>query len=113
SWQNFCANPRGVLIATPETLPSVLPQKVLEQCFMVLDEFHLFLHWGEGFRPFLTEQFFSWSNQGIPILGLSATVDEKQMVEIKSWREPCFEKIFVINVGNMQFKNPPSTHTRY
>src|SRR5690606_23527733 len=40
-------------------------------------------------------------------------VDEKQMVEIKSWREHCFEKIFVINVGNMQFKNPPSTHTRY
>ena len=113
TWAKFCKNPRGILIATPETLPSHFPQNILEQCFMVLDEFHLFLHWGETFRPYLTEQFFSWANQGIPVLGLSATVDQSQLQEIQLWREHCFDHLFVINVGNMQFKHPPTKHTRY
>lgn len=112
-WVNFCRNPRGVLVATPETLPGRLPANIQKKCFMVLDEFHLFLHWGETFRPLLREQLYAWANQKIPILGLSATLEESQMAELKQWQDFGFDHITIIDQGNMQFKNPPTWQSHY
>lgn len=112
-WQSFAKNPQGILVATPETLPSHLPQIIVEKCVLVLDEFHLFQKWGEDFRPLLREQLYAWANLGARILGLSATVDKEQIGEVKRWRQHGFEQIIIIDIGNMRFKNPPKRILNY
>lgn len=112
-WRDFAKNPSGVVVATPETLPSHLPANVIEKCIVVLDEFHLFQKWGADFRPLLREQLYAWSNLGARILGLSATIDGEQLDEIKMWSKHAFEHINIIDLGNMRFKNPPFKIFRY
>lgn len=108
AWENFAKRPSGILVATPETLPKVLPKEVTKKCFLVLDEFHLFLDWGADFRPLLREQFYAWSEQKISILALSATVEERHQAEIYRWAEHSFQHVFQIDMGNMRFKHPPT-----
>lgn len=108
AWENFAKRPSGILVATPETLPRVLPKEVLRKCFLVLDEFHLFLDWGADFRPLLREQFYAWTEQGISILALSATIESHHQGEIHGWFNHSFNMVFQINVGNMRFKHPPT-----
>ncbi len=112
-WKSFSKKPDGVLIATPETLPSHLPQEVVQQCILVLDEFHLFQKWGEEFRPLLREQLYAWANLGARILGLSATVEDAQMNEVKKWHQHGFDFVFIVDLGNMRFKYPPEKIYRY
>ena len=113
AWVEFAKNPQGILVATPETLPSHLPAKVISECVLVLDEFHLFQTWGEEFRPLLREQLYAWANLGARILGLSATIEVDQMSEIKAWLAHGFDFIFIIDLGNMRFKNAPEKIYRY
>src|SRR5690606_34584057 len=106
-WEKFCVNPQGILIGTVETLPSTIALHVRQKCFFVLDEFHLFLQWGESFRPILMEQFFAWANQGVRFLALTATMKAKELNEVKAWVSHSFGHIFILDGGNNRFLRSP------
>ncbi len=110
----FMQNQKSFLIATPETLGPqwYLAFESLEQKpLVVLDEFHLYYLWGETFRPLLWESVMAFSNAGVNILALTATMDEQLL---KKWKHDFalnFEHLIMINQGNLTLLRPPQrTH---
>lgn len=112
-WEQFSTDPSGILIATVETLPTTIPLHVRQKCFFVLDEFHLFLQWGESFRPILLEKFFAWAHQGLRFLALTATMKDREINEVKVWVSHSFDHIFIIDVGNNRFLRRPKKIIKY
>lgn len=113
AWKHFCANPNGILIATVETLPEKMPPNIVKRCFFVFDEFHLFLQWGESFRPILREALYSWMSQGVRALALTATLKTHERDELSGWSECALDHVTIVDVGNCQFLHRPKKVDRY
>lgn len=85
-YKAFLNGRRGFLVTTIELLTEDFIEELyhLEQkVLFVLDEFHLFYHWGESFRPLLHDRFLCILNHEFPILGVTATMDENVMNSLK------------------------------
>lgn len=85
-YELFLKGRRGFLVTTIE----LLSEEFIEQLFyteqkvlFVLDEFHLFYHWGETFRPLLHDRFLGILNYHFPVLAVTATMDEAVMERLK------------------------------
>ena len=109
-YQKFLKSRKAFLVTTVELLSEefvaelfIQEQKVL----FVIDEFHLFYHWGEGFRPLLHDRFVGILNYEFPLLAVTATMDEKVMDSMK--KDLAYYQDFWIHIdfGNHQLHREP------
>ena len=107
---NFMKAKKSFLITTAELLSeefieelSVQNQKIV----FVIDEFHLFYYWGNGFRPVLHERFLAILNYYFPVLAITATMDESVMSMMK--KDLAYYQDFWIHLdyGNHQLHRTP------
>ena len=73
----------------------------------VVDEFHLFYSWGQGFRPVLWEALMGAANTGASILALSATVGGGLLGESSRDFSVAMEGAFHLDLGNRVFLRAP------
>lgn len=101
---------KGFLVATME----LLSEDFLEACALqhekiifILDEFHLFYHWGESFRPVLHDRFLAILDTQAPVLGITATMSLYLMEKLKEDLEYHSDTWFYIDYGNHQLHRKP------
>jgi superfamily II DNA or RNA helicase len=102
---------KGFFIATME----LLSEDFLESCavqgekiIFILDEFHLFYHWGESFRPILHDRFLAILDTQIPVLGITATMSPELLLKLKDDLSYHYNFWFHIDYGNHQLHREPS-----
>lgn len=110
--EKFIQSKKAFLVTTAELLSEgfieelcSLEQKVL----FVIDEFHLFYHWGESFRPVLHDRLLAIFNFYFPVLAVTATMSEEVMNRMK--RDLSYYQDFWIHIdyGNHQLHRSPSS----
>jgi len=112
-WKKFVNNNRGILILTAERFSLnywydlLIAEKKNKKFCIIFDEFHLFYHWGESFRPKLWQCFIDLSQTNFPILALTATVNLELEVFCKKLLPIGIESAFFLNIGNHQLLYPP------
>ncbi len=76
---------------------------------VIFDEFHLLSYWGSTFRPLMWEVFISLSLEAHLIIGLTATLSELILDEVK--RLNCyFDEITWVDHGNQTLKWKPEKY---
>jgi len=113
---NFFRKKKGLLVATAEVLDENFFEKIKHsdtQTTFIFDELHLFLCWGDSFRPWLEEILYLAINTGTSVLGLTATLEKKYLKRLKSDFLLGLDKIFIIDVGNGQLLNKPQKILNY
>jgi ATP-dependent DNA helicase RecQ len=107
---NFLQSRKAFLVATME----LLSEDFLEACaaqneniLFILDEFHLFYHWGESFRPVLHDRFLAILDTQSPVLGITATMSSDLLLKLKADLEYHHETWFHIDYGNHQLHRHP------
>jgi len=108
---NFLQSRKSFFIATME----LLSEDFLEACtqqsekiIFILDEFHLFYHWGESFRPILHDRFLAILDTQSPVLGITATMSAELMNKLKEDLQYHNETWFYLDFGNHQLHRPPA-----
>lgn len=97
---------RGLVIITPEQVDDRLLRQ-LDNSFLITDEIHLWLHWGDSFRPQMWEGYFGLIEKSFVVFHLTATVNDG----LKKWIRQInfnFEKTYLFNYGNNQIKYSPN-----
>ncbi len=109
-FMNFLQSRKSVLIATME----LLNEEFLEACFgqsenifFVLDEFHLFYHWGEQFRPILHDRFLAILETQAPVLGITATMSQDLVANLNKDLAYHHDYWFHLDFGNHQLHRAP------
>jgi ATP-dependent DNA helicase RecQ len=82
-------------------------ENMIKDRVIILDEIHLFYHWGHSFRPHLMEILYSCFNGENTLWTLTATLNKSIGYELKSDLLNNFETVLEINLGNNQLKNIP------
>jgi ATP-dependent DNA helicase RecQ len=107
---NFLQCKKGILVSTME----LLSEDFLEACSLqhekilfILDEFHLFYHWGESFRPVLHDRFLGILDTQAPVLGLTATMNKEMQGLLENDLQFHCEFWFYLDFGNHQLRNTP------
>jgi superfamily II DNA or RNA helicase len=110
SMNQFLESRKAFFIVTME----LLAEDFLEACaaqnekiIFILDEFHLFYHWGENFRPVLHDRFLAILDTQSPVLGITATMSSELLVKLKEDLKYHNEFWFHIDYGNHQLHRPP------
>lgn len=99
--KDFC------LVATAEGLLYGLGLKRFGHYTIILDEFHLYYHWGNTFRPTLWESLMAVYEERSSLLALSATIEPWQLTSLECEFKGAYSEIFHIDYGNFKLKNPP------
>ncbi len=112
----FIKGRRGFLVTTIELLSEDFIEELFfteQKVLFVLDEFHLFYHWGESFRPILHDRFLAILNYEFPLLAVTATMDEIVMNRLK--KDLVFYQDFWIylDFGNHLLHRTPTKHICY
>ncbi len=110
SLDRFMKEKRGVLVITPELLSVKLMSAIendKESYLVVMDELHLFYHWGSSFRPVMWEALIGIMSEGINLLALSATVSDDILDFLKHGVTLNYQHGFVVDLGNRQLLFPP------
>lgn len=102
---------KSFMVTTAELLS---PEFIEELCnqnqkvLFVIDEFHLFYHWGEDFRPVLHDRFLAILNFYFPILAVTATMAEEVMAKMK--KDLSYYQDFWVHLdyGNHKLHREPS-----
>lgn len=107
---NFLQARKGFLVTTME----LLTEEFLEACsdqrekiLFILDEFHLFYHWGESFRPVLHDRFLGILETQAPVLGITATMSAELLERLKLDLNYHNEVWFHLDFGNHQLHRSP------
>lgn len=107
---NFLQARKAFLVVTME----LLSEDFLEACaaqnekiIFILDEFHLFYHWGESFRPILHDRFLAILDTQAPVLGITATMSSELLDHLREDLKYHNETWFHIDYGNHQLHRPP------
>lgn len=85
-YEKFLKAKKSVLISTMELLNEEFIEeleKKEQKVLFVIDEFHLFYHWGEEFRPILHDRFLAILNFSFPVLAITATMSLEVMTKLK------------------------------
>lgn len=106
----FLETRKGFFIATME----LLSEEFLEACALqnenilfILDEFHLFYHWGESFRPVLHDRFLAILDTQSPVLGITATMSSELLLKLSEDLKYHNDIWFHIDYGNHQLHRRP------
>jgi superfamily II DNA helicase RecQ len=95
----------GLIIVTPEQVDHRI-EKEFNNSYVIVDEIHLWAHWGDSFRPVMWEAYFSLCEISSLVIHLTATVNEELHYWIK--HSQCqFDEISVFDYGNNQMKYSP------
>lgn len=78
-----------------------------ENIIFILDEFHLFYHWGESFRPILHDRFLAILDTQSPVLGITATMSSELLLKLKEDLKYHNDVWFHIDYGNHQLHRKP------
>lgn len=101
-------------VATVESLADGFLEeiaKLKEKLVVVIDEIHLFFHWGNDFRPFLLEKYFEVKELRLRLLTLTATLSNDQKECYFLHEKLINENALIINLGNYELKtNPKKIH---
>ncbi|MGZ3808566.1 MAG: DEAD/DEAH box helicase [Bacteriovorax sp.] len=110
SMVNFLQCRKGFLIATMELLSEDFLESLEsqhEKIIFILDEFHLFYHWGESFRPILHDRFLAILDTRASVLGITATMSEDLLQRVRGDLEYHNEIWFHIDYGNHKLHRQP------
>ena len=108
---NFLQKRKAFLVTTIELLEEDFLEAITNSTvptFFVLDEFHLFYHWGEDFRPILHDRFLAILDTGSPVLAITATMNTLAINKLKL--DLLFHHDFWIRLdyGNQQLHQKPT-----
>ena len=101
---------KGILVVTAEQLSERFWRRLEgenKKVLFVFDEFHLFYRWSYDFRPQLFEVLMMVANLSFPILGLSATMEQKILDKWWDDFKTGVEKRYLIDLGNGKLLNLP------
>jgi ATP-dependent DNA helicase RecQ len=110
--ESFLKAKKSFLITTAELLSEGLIEELFnrdQKVIFVIDEFHLFYHWGEGFRPVLHDKFLAILNFYFPILAVTATMDEAVMEKMKNDLKYYQDFWIHLDYGNHELHRTPSS----
>lgn len=82
-------------------------EEVVRDCLVVWDEWHLSLNW-ESFRPHLLESFFELAILKINMVALTATLPSTFGREILPGLQTNYDHLYELDLGNYQWRYPPS-----
>lgn len=107
---NFLQARKAFFIATME----LLSEDFLEACaaqnekiIFILDEFHLFYHWGGSFRPILHDRFLAILDTQSPVIGITATMSSELLEKLTADLIYHNEIWFRLDYGNHQLHRAP------
>lgn len=75
---------------------------------IIIDEVHLFHSWGKSFRPYLLDSFYLCLSVGIPVLGLSATIEDALIKQLKHECLFAGVDLQIEDYGNFKLLNEPN-----
>lgn len=107
---NFLQKKKAFLVTTMELLTEEFLDAVSESAHItifVLDEFHLFYHWGESFRPVLHDRFLAILSSGSPVLGMTATMSDELEIKLSTDLAYHNENWIRLDFGNHQLHRSP------
>lgn len=108
---NFLQKKKAFLITTMELLDENFIEAIGESAIptlYVLDEFHLFYHWGENFRPILHDRFLAILSSNRPVLGLTATMSEDLCLKLQNDLAFHTNAWIWLDFGNHQLHRKPT-----
>lgn len=108
--EKFLQKDKAFLVATMELLSEDFLEACAEQnenILFILDEFHLFYHWGESFRPVLHDRFLAILDTQCPVLGITATMSLDLLQKLKADLEYHHSFWIYIDYGNHQLHRHP------
>ena len=107
---NFLQSRKGLLVATMELLSEEFLEACAEQnekILFILDEFHLFYHWGESFRPVLHDRFLAVLDSQCPVLGITATMSSELLLKLEADLKYHSDTWFHVDYGNHKLHRHP------
>lgn len=97
---------KGLIITTPEQVDDRLCEEI-KDCILIVDEMHLWAHWGDSFRYTMWEAYYQLMNYTNLVIHMTATVN----VELRSWIDQTrchFDEILYLDYGNNQMRFEPN-----
>lgn len=96
---------RGLIIITPEQVDEKLLSH-FSKANIIIDEIHLWEHWGESFRPIMLESYYRLVENAPLAIHLTATVDTKvrEFMELSVCH---FSQVNILDFGNNKAKFEP------
>nr|BDT26975.1 DEAD/DEAH box helicase [Bacteriovorax sp. HI3] len=108
--KGFIKAKKSFLVSTMELLSEEFLEELFEleeKVIFVIDEFHLFYYWGQGFRPVLHDRFLAILNCCFPMLAVTATMDQEVMAGLKKDLEYYQDFWIHIDYGNHALHRKP------
>jgi superfamily II DNA helicase RecQ len=108
---NFLQKKKAFLVTTMELLSEEFLEAIAESAnrtLFVLDEFHLFYHWGESFRPILHDRFLAILSTNSSVLGITATMSEELIAKLNNDLSYHDDNWIRIDYGNHQLHQIPT-----
>ncbi len=87
TFTDFLQARKAFLVTTMELLNEDFLEACSEQhekILFILDEFHLFYHWGAEFRPILHDRFLAILDTGSPVMGITATMSAELLERMQN-----------------------------
>lgn len=109
-WELFLKKRKAFFVLTFETLPDELLDSLIGsnlKILFVLDEFHLLYLWRD-FRPIMHEKFLGILNSEMPIVALTATMNQLNMNELKNDLSYYQDSFVHLDFGNKELYYLPS-----
>lgn len=102
---------KGLLILTPEQVDENI-EDFLKDSLVIVDEIHLWPHWGDSFRPVMWEAYYTVATLSSSVIHLTATANN----ELLNWihLSNChYDEILLLNFGNNSMKYHPDKMIYY
>lgn len=96
-----------ILVMTPEEWLIKRDQRRV----VIFDEYHLFLYWGDSFRPVMWEVFYELSQSAELTILLTATMSTEMKNLITRFSSQ-FDAIWLCDFGNQKLKNLPRNYLK-
>jgi len=110
TFTDFLQARKGFLVTTMELLNEDFLEACSEQhenILFILDEFHLFYHWGAEFRPILHDRFLAILDTQAPVMGITATMSSELLDRMQNDLAYHSEYWIHLDYGNHKLHREP------